>query len=222
MSEGIPAESAVILAALAGAVVVASFAAWWFWRRARTQERDSPDISRGEPLGNPRDSGLKTRLDEGRTPEGSVADASDAPQFIRFDEAPLDLVEQAFERLVAQGVLSVERTTEEALVLARVPAHVGPVFRTLARRYRSIEFPEVGVRIVLHDGEIADDVLGGWRLRAEPEELDIRLPPPGGWPDAPGGDVIIDATWSPQSGSEVAQHSTMLHFIVRAAVGDRI
>lgn len=235
MSEGMPVESAVILGALAGAVVVASSAAWWFWRRARVRDGDHLAISRGDHLVKPRGSGSKTETDRlradglragaGPVPgptSGSIQDAAGAPQFIRFDEASLDRIERAFERLVAQGILTVEPTTEEALVLARVPAHVGPVFRTLARRYRSIGFPEVGVRIVLHDGEVADDALGGWRLRADPEELDIRLPPPGGWSDASGTDVIVDATWSPQSGSEVAQHSTMLHFIVRAAVGDRI
>lgn len=224
MSDGIPAESKLVLAVLAGAALVASGAAWRFWRRVRSSGGEQTSMTRVEALSEARRpfAGTDARNLVTRAHGSADTDASEAVPFMRFDEAPLDRVEQAFERLVAQGVLSVERTTEEALFLARVPAHVGPVFRTLARRYRSIEFPEVGVRIVLHDGEIADDVLGGWRLRAEPEELDIRLPPPGGWPDAPGGDVIIDATWSPQSGSEVAQHSTMLHFIVRAAVGDRI
>ncbi|MCE2883717.1 MAG: hypothetical protein LW806_02290 [Planctomycetaceae bacterium] len=221
MSDGIPAESAVVLGALAGAVVVASCAAWWFWRRAHTQDAAPHASSRGEDLADPRNRRDAALSGDGREPP-SAPDASEVPQFIRFDEPALDRVEQAFEKLLAQGVLAAEPTTEEALVLARVPAHVGPVFRALARRYRSVVFQEVGVRIVLHDGEIADDALGGWRLRAEPEELDIRLPPPGGWADAPGGDVIVDATWSPQAGSEVAQHSTMLHFLVRAAVGDRI
>ncbi|MFM7260619.1 MAG: hypothetical protein ACKO3W_08450 [bacterium] len=152
----------------------------------------------------------------------SAENRTEFPVFIRFDEPALDRVEQAFVRLVASGVLVCELATEESRVLARIPAHAGPVFRSLARRYRSIAFPEVGVRVVLHDGDVGDDALGGWRLRAEPDELDIRLPPPEGWPGSRSGDEIVDATWSPHDGSEAAQHSTILHFIVRAAVGNRI
>jgi len=139
-----------------------------------------------------------------------------------FDEPPLEDVRRAFEILLARGSIVGERAPVESLALARVPEHAGPIFRSLAKQYAALHLPEVDVTILLHDGTAPDDAIGGWRLPAEPSEIDIRLPPPGGWPDAPGGDVIIDATWSPQSGSEVAQHSTMLHFIVRAAVGDRI
>ena len=35
------------------------------------------------------------------------------------------------------------------------------------------------------------------------------------------GDMILDATWSPQSQHEVVLHSTILHFLVRAVAGDR-
>lgn len=222
MSTGIPTSSFAILGALAGATVVSSYAAWWFWRRARNSAQKESTMLRRDAQADARSPALKAASCGAQGSASTDSNASPAPQFIRFDEATLDRVEQTFERLVAQGVLTAERTTEEALVLARVPAHAGPVFRSLAQRYRSVGLPEVGVCIMLHDGEIADDALGGWRLRAEPEELDIRISPSAGWPDAPGGDVIVDATWSPRSGSEVAQHSTILHFLVRAAVGDRL
>jgi hypothetical protein len=75
---------------------------------------------------------------------------------------------------------------------------------------------------VLHRGAIADDAIGGWRLAAEPEEIDIRLAPSDGPVANADGEVVLDATWSPRASAEVARHSTILHFLVRAAVGDRI
>jgi hypothetical protein len=132
-------------------------------------------------------------------------------EFATFDERPI------------------EDATAEDRARARIPAHAGPVFRTLAGRYRAIELSEVGVKFVLHDGAVADDSLGGWRIRAEPDEVDVRLAPQSGLDihtlhasaDKSTGDVILDATWSPRTSIAVARHSTFLHFIVRAALGDR-
>ncbi|MFM1868715.1 MAG: hypothetical protein RL591_2123 [Planctomycetota bacterium] len=149
--------------------------------------------------------------------EPSIAEV----HFASFDERPLADVERAFDELVLRGILAVEPATPESLVTAQVPAHAGPVFRALARRYRSVRLPEVDVVITLHRGVIADDAIGGWRFAAEPEEIDIRLAPPTGPVANESGDVIFDATWSPRASAEVARHSSILHFLVRAAVGDR-
>lgn len=142
--------------------------------------------------------------------------------FASFDERPLGDVERSFETLLARGILRGEPSSAEALMTAQIPAYTGPVFRALARRFRSVSLPEVEVTIVLHQGQITDDAIGGWRLAAEPEEMDIRLALPNGLASNADGDVILDATWSPRASAEVARHSTILHFLVRAAVGDRI
>jgi hypothetical protein len=131
-------------------------------------------------------------------------------------------VERAFEKLLEKGVLTGEPATAESLAAARIPAHAGGVFRALARRFRAVRLPEVDVTIFLHEGAVADDAIGGWRLHAEPEEIDIRLASSDGPVPNPDGDVILDATWSPRASAEVARHSSLLHFLVRAAVGDRI
>ena len=143
------------------------------------------------------------------------------PPFATFDEAPILDVERALERLIADGTIAVEVASIDDLAQARIPQHAGPQFRALARRFRSIRLAEVDVAFHLHEGSIADDALGGWRLRAEPPEIDVRLAPMNGSVANSTGDVIVDATWSPRATHEVAQHSTFVHFIVRAAVGDR-
>ncbi len=147
---------------------------------------------------------------------------SSVPSLATFDEAPILDIERALERLIADGTLVVEVASTDDLARARIPEHAGPQFRALARRFRTIRLREVDVAFHLHDGSIADDALGGWRLRAEPAEIDVRLASAHGSIDNSSGDVIVDATWSPRATHEVAQHSTIVHFIVRAAVGDRV
>jgi hypothetical protein len=161
-----------------------------------------------------RETGMRFELEAN---EPSIAEV----HFASFDERPLADVERAFDELVLRGILAVEPATPESLVTAQVPAHAGLVFRALARRYRSVRLPEVDVAITLHRGVIADDAIGGWRFAAEPEEIDIRLAPPTGPVANESGDVIFDATWSPRASAEVARHASILHFLVRAAVGDR-
>lgn len=139
-----------------------------------------------------------------------------------FDEPTLAEVERAFEILLARGSIVGERSTTESLAAARVPEHAGPVFRALAKRFITLHLPEVDVRISLHRGVAPDDAIGGWRLAADPEEIDIRLAPPAGQVSNPDGEMILDATWSPRASAEVAAHSTMLHFLVRAVCGDRL
>lgn len=133
-----------------------------------------------------------------------------------YSEQPLDAVERAFERLLLDGELAGVPATHDDLRGARVPAGAGEVFLRLARRFRAIRLVVADVTISLHEGELADDELGLWRLAAEPAEFDVRL----GDPQAP--DRVIDATWSPHAGDELVVHSTFLHFIVRAAVGDKL
>lgn len=134
-----------------------------------------------------------------------------------FDERPLDEVERKLERLIASGRVGVTAASTDDLARARVPAHAGPAFLRCARAYRSLRLIEAEVEIVLHDGEAVDDDLGGWRLRSEPEFIDIRLAASGVGNES--GDVILDASWSPR-GEEVCVHSSFAHFVVRAVVGD--
>ena len=154
--------------------------------------------------------------------QGSLADTH---AVARFDERALEDVERSFEQLVADGTLKVERASAEDRAKARIPAHAGAVFRTLAGQYRVIELGQVGVAFFLHEGSIADDDIGGWRLRVEPFEIDVRLAPQGGTHvdaiDNASGDVILDTTWSPKATHEVVRHSTLLHFLVRSALGDK-
>jgi hypothetical protein len=182
-------------------VVMIFAVAIWFALRRNDRDAEPRDVVRGEPQIAP--------------------PANTEVHFATFDERPLADVERAFDDLLVRGVFAVEPATPESLVTAQVPAHAGPVFRGLARRFRSVRLPEVDVTITLHRGEIAEDAIGGWRFAAEPEEIDIRLAPPSGPVANESGDVIFDATWSPRASAEVARHSTILHFLVRAAVGDR-
>ena len=133
-----------------------------------------------------------------------------------YPEAPLDVVERAFERLLLSGELEGVLASSDDVRRARVPDGAGEVFLRLARRFRAVRLSVADVTISLHAGELADDDLGLWRLASEPAEVDVRI----GDPSAP--DRVIDATWSPDSPDELVVHSTFLHFIVRAAVGDRL
>lgn len=133
-----------------------------------------------------------------------------------YDERPLADVQKHFERLVATGQLEVVAATGDDLRRAAIPADAGPVYRALAKAYRTVRLREVDVVFHLHEGEQPEDALAGWRLRAHPEEIDVRLATRG----APGDDWVVDATWTPH-GDEPAAHSTIVHFLVRAAVGDR-
>lgn len=138
-----------------------------------------------------------------------------------FDEPPLAEVLRSLETLIARGRVVVERATAEDLAKARVPAEAGAAFRSLARAYRRVTLVESEVAIELHDGEEADDALGGWRLRTDPDFLDIRIAPHGALAAAAAGagDIVVDASWSPR-GEEICMHSTLAHFVVRAVVGD--
>jgi hypothetical protein len=133
-----------------------------------------------------------------------------------FDERPLVDVRQHLERLVAAGKLEVVTATADDLRRAAIPADAGPVYRALAKAYRTIRLREADVLFHLHEGEQPADALAGWRLRAHPEEIDVRVATRG----TPEDDWVVDATWTPH-GDDAAVHSTIVHFLVRAAVGDR-
>ena len=133
-----------------------------------------------------------------------------------YEEQPLDAVERAFERLLLNGELEGIVATQDDVRRARVPEGAGEVFLRLARRFRAIRLAVADVTVSLHEGELAVDALGGWRLAADPAEIDVRI----GVAKAP--DLVIDATWSPQSSDEFVVHSTFLHFIVRSAIGDKL
>jgi hypothetical protein len=134
-----------------------------------------------------------------------------------FDERPIDEVERILERMIADGRLAATRATVDDLARARVPAQAGPVFLRIARAHRTLRLPDAEVEIDLHDGEEMTDEIGGWRLRSDPDFLDIRLAPRAEWNAT--GDVVLDASWTPR-GEELCVHSTFAHFIVRAVAGD--
>ena len=142
-----------------------------------------------------------------------------------FPERPLDEAETTLERLIACGQIAADPADADDLARARVPASAGEAFRRLARRYRSVSLVVADVRIELHRGEPVEDALGGWRLVADPPEVDIRLAVAGEAADSDGTcvercDTVFDATLSPLSACDVVRHSTIVHFLVRAAVGD--
>ena len=132
-----------------------------------------------------------------------------------YDERPLADIKRRFEQLVARGELEVVPATADDLRRARIPAHAGSVFVSTARAYRSVRLNVADVVFHLHEGGEVETEPGGWRLRAEPEEIDLRIATRGVSED----DWVVDATWTPH-GDEPAVHSTILHFLVRAAVGD--
>jgi peptidoglycan/xylan/chitin deacetylase (PgdA/CDA1 family) len=139
-------------------------------------------------------------------------------EFESFPERPLDDAERSLERLLARGELVVEAASADDLKRARVPASAGPVYLALARRYRAVTLAVAEVRIDLHAGTLAEDELGGWRLQTEPDDIDLRLAAPKGGELAT--DLVYDATWSPHGSGAVVRHSTIVHFLVRAAAGD--
>lgn len=133
-----------------------------------------------------------------------------------FEERPLADVERSFERLVAEGLIEVERAPVDGRAAHAVPPNAGPSLRRLLKEHGSIRLVEADLRLDLRALQLCDDTIGGWRIGASDEAVDIRVGV------GPTGDEVLDATWSPTRGGEVMRHSTIMHFIVRAAVGDRI
>lgn len=161
--------------------------------------------------------------------EGERDDAGPVElHFSRFDEAPLVEVERAFERLVAAGRIRLERpvrpsgTAHDAHGPQPPPPHVGPVYRRLLAQARAVELVEVQVSIELDRCVAAADPIGGWALAGRPDEIDVRLAPRDARFGNDAGDVVLDATWSPRGSGEIMVHSTILHFLVRSVVGDRL
>lgn len=145
----------------------------------------------------------------------------DRIEFEIFPERPLAETEAILERLIAAGAIRGEPATADDLRAARIPASAGPAFRALARRFRSVTLALAEVRIELHAGAPVDDALGGWRFTSDPPDVDVRLHvPDDARTEARASDVILDATWSPRSAADVVRHSTIAHFLVRAAIGD--
>lgn len=137
-----------------------------------------------------------------------------------FSERPIADIERMFETLLARGRIIGTRAAAEDRARARLPAHAGPVFRKLAGTYQSLRLVDADVTINLHAGSIMEDALGGWRLDAIPDEIDIRLAPQGAEVSNASGDVVFDAMRGTRSTREIVLHSTLLHCIVRAVVGD--
>jgi len=135
---------------------------------------------------------------------------------LTFDERPLPEVERSFERLLAAGRILSTPALAEDLARAQVPADAGAVFRRVARAHKELHLREVDVRIYLHEGAVEQDPLGGWRLRADPPELDIRLCV------LEKPDWIVDATLAHGSFDDCAVHSSILHLLVRAVLGNRL
>ena len=148
--------------------------------------------------------------------------------FANFDEAPILEVERAFELLVAAGRIRLEpparrlAASDGVAGQAPLPDHVGPVYRRLLAQARAVELVEVQVSIELDACIVATDPIGGWKLAASPDEIDVRLAPFEAGFGNETGDVVLDATWSPRGSGEIMVHSTILHFLVRSVVGDRL
>ncbi|MFM7051694.1 MAG: hypothetical protein ACKOYN_06130 [Planctomycetota bacterium] len=133
-----------------------------------------------------------------------------------YDERPRAEVERSFEDLLVRGVLVGTRAEGRG---GSLPEGAGPVLQALARRFGSLTLTEVEITISLSQGAAAEDELGGWRLAASPAEIDVRIMPGVAVGAGAPGDAVVDATWSP-SGDDVVVHSTIVHFLVRSAVGD--
>lgn len=133
-----------------------------------------------------------------------------------FPERELAVVERAFERLLASGDIAAEPATADDLRIASLPVDA-PEYLRLARRFRAIRLVLAEITFDLHRGRPieGDDGPGVWSIASDSPELDIRL----GHADRP--DAVLDLTWSPKAEAEVIFHSTILHFIVRSAAGDR-
>jgi len=142
-------------------------------------------------------------------------DAREIPQEPTFAERSLDEVERAFERLIAEGRIEVEKAPLEDRTRRAVP-QAGPVLRRVLDEYRVIRLVESDLSLDLRRIEAPNDPIGGWRMRASDDAVDIRIGV------GPSGEAVLDATWSPTQGGEIMRHSTILHFVVRAVAGDRI
>jgi hypothetical protein len=134
-----------------------------------------------------------------------------------YPERSLEAVQAAFAQLVQDGRI---RVTPAEGASGEVPAWWGPVARDLAGRFTQITLVEVEIEFSLSRWASCDDELGGWRIDAQPEELDVRLIEGAAVGAGAPGDAVFDATWTPR-GDEVALHSTLLHFLVRSTVGNR-
>lgn len=155
-----------------------------------------------------------------------MAGGGDRIEFETFPERTLREAEDALERLLASGEIGGEHATHDDLARARVPASAGPAFLALARRFRSLTLTMAEVRIDLHAGAAIDDPLGGWRLGADPAEIDLRLAVPHEAQDdgdaaVARSDVVYDASFRHSGSEPIVLHSTIVHFLVRAAAGDR-
>jgi hypothetical protein len=134
-----------------------------------------------------------------------------------YPERSLADVTQVLEGLLARNLVVAHFSTTDDLAKARIPHRAGPAFLALARAYRCLRLRDADVSFHLHEGVAVDDEIGGWRLRADPPEIDVRIATLG----IDADDTVVDATWSPH-GDEVVVHSTFTHFIVRAAVGNGV
>jgi len=135
---------------------------------------------------------------------------------LTFVEPPGIEVSRALDRLLLTGEVASEAATAADLARARVPDTAGPHFLQLAKAHRALVLRDVDVRILLHDGSAAEDALGGWRLRTEPEEIDLRICV------CPNPDWVVDATRGPWTADDPAVHSSFSHFLVRAVRGERL
>lgn len=134
-----------------------------------------------------------------------------------YPERSLEAVQAAFAQLVEDGRI---RVTPAEAAAGELPAWLGPVVRDLAARFGQITLVEAEIDFSLTRWTSCDDELGGWRIDAQPEELDVRLVEGVAVGTGAPGDAVFDATWTPR-GDEVALHSTLLHFLVRSTLGNR-
>lgn len=137
-----------------------------------------------------------------------------------YPEQPLEHVLKVFDSLVQDGTLAVERAAVGASGPPIHAMHAGPAFVALAARYRRIRLVECDIAFDLHAISLCEDELGGWRISSDPEEIDVRLLPSLPVGGEATGDAILDATEAPGI-DDVAIHSTIVHFLVRAAIGNQ-
>jgi len=134
-----------------------------------------------------------------------------------YFERDLADVARTFERLIVNGEISCVPATVEGVRTASLPAGAEQ-FRRLAVRFKSVTL--VVAEITFHLDRCVpiegDQHLGAWTVGTDSPELDIRI----GHAQSP--EMVFDLSWSPKSGAEAVMHSTFLHFIVRAAVGDAV
>ena len=155
-----------------------------------------------------------------------------------FDEPDLVAVQRVFDRLLASGEIVAEPNSAEECAGGPTLGSAAREFHRLSRRYSSVRLVLAEITFHLHRCEpvepraeppLGTRGLGDWRLGSDAPELDVRI----GHPEAP--DMVFDHTWSPKSSrspmaidgissspgvDDVVVHSTLLHFIVRAAAGN--